>query len=110
MTNLERNARGISPSDLCSHCHLYPESIVHVLCDCEVTLEMWERIVDPDLRHAFASLGLQSWLLFNLQLESMGNLQRSLPIIFTSMIHLLWIECNHFVFSGKFSIPRLISS
>lgn len=42
MTNLERNERGIAASDVCPWCNLHPESIMHVLRDCEVTLEMWE--------------------------------------------------------------------
>lgn len=38
MTNAERLSRGISDSDLCPRCKTYPESIMHLLQDCEGTL------------------------------------------------------------------------
>lgn len=78
---------------------------MHVLRDCEITLAMWESVVDPNLWHSFAGLDLEAWLLFNLWLNSMDNLQWRWPISFASMVHLLWIDHNHFAFSGKSSMP-----
>lgn len=68
MTNLERKKRGIIDSDLCPRYKLYPESIMHILRDCEGRVELWEKIVDPDVWHLFASLGIDRWLEFNLKL------------------------------------------
>lgn len=105
MTNLERHERGISTSNLCSQCNDHPESILHLLRDCEGILEIWEKLVEPNEWHLFASLNLERWLRFNLQKSSMGNLRWNWSILFASMIHLIWIDRNHYVFSRKSVFP-----
>lgn len=107
MTNSERHLRGIADLNLCPRCHLYPETVMHVLRDCEITLELWEEIVDPAVWHLFASLGLERWLEFNLKHHRMGASSDHWPILFATMIHLLWIDRNHLVFSGKSALPSL---
>lgn len=107
MTNLEQYERGIEPSDLCPRCKNYPESIMHVLRDCEYVLELWEELVDPNVWHIFASASLDRWLDFNIHHLQMGTLAWSWPIVFATMVHLLWIDRNHFVFKGKTSLPSL---
>lgn len=81
------------------------ESIMHVLRDCECALELWEKIVDPNQWHKFASLGLHPWLEFNLSNSDVGLGSWNWPIVFGTMVHMLWIDRNHFVFLGKSSIP-----
>lgn len=101
MTNLERSTRGITNSALCPRCNLYPESILHLLRDCEIILELWEQIVDPSVWHLFVSLGLERWLEFNVCHQQMGASSLHWPIMFATMIHMLWIDRNHYVFFGK---------
>lgn len=101
MTNLECSTRGITNSALCPRCNLYPESILHLLRDCEIILELWEQIVDPSVWHLFVSLGLERWLEFNLRHQQMDASSLHWPIMFATMIHMLWIDKNHYVFSGK---------
>lgn len=105
MTNSTRFERGISDSASCPRCNQQDESIMHVLRDCEGTLEMWEQLVDPNQWHRFASLGLLQWLEFNLKTDRVGVGDWNWPIVFGSMVHMLWIDRNHYVFSGKSSIP-----
>lgn len=81
---------------------------MHILRDCESSLELWEKIVKPDHWHKFASLGLSKWLQFNLQDTSVGVEDWHWPMVFSSLVHMLWIDRNHFVFSGKSSILDLI--
>lgn len=107
MTNLERFDRGITDSNLCPRCNLQPESIMHVLRDCEGTLELWQQLVDPNMWHLFASLGLERWLEFNLGSASIGQFHWNWPILFGSMVHMIWIDRNHFVFSGQSAFPDL---
>lgn len=107
MTNEERKLRGITDSDICPRCNVHPESIMHVLRDCEGTLELWGRIVDPNVWHLFASLGLGQWLDFNLKTQKMGDSEWNWPIFFASMIQMLWIDRNQFVFLGKSAFPSL---
>lgn len=108
MTNQERADRGIASSNLCHHCHLYPESILHVLRDCEDTLELWEHLVKPNVWHLFASLGLDRWLEFNLGTADIGVTNYGWPILFGTMVHMLWIDHNHLVFSRKSVFPDMV--
>lgn len=107
MTNLERFDRGITDSDLCPCCNTYPESILHVLQDCEGTLDIWQQLVDPGVWHLFAGLGLERWLEFNLGSAPIGQLHWNWHILFGSMVHMLWIDRNHYVFSGKSALRDL---
>lgn len=57
MTNMERERRGISDNGLFPRCQQAPESIMHLLRDCEFAMDLWVQIVDPEKWHIFASLG-----------------------------------------------------
>lgn len=74
MTNEEHKVRRITASDTCPRCNQQPESILHILRDCEITLELWEQLVDPNVWHVFPSLSLVRWLDFNLKTQKMGDL------------------------------------
>lgn len=43
-----------------------------------------------------------------MQWLKMGALEWSWPIVFASMVHLLWIDRNHFVFSSRSVVPDLL--
>lgn len=90
MTNATRFKRGISDSASYPWCQQQDESIMHVLRDCEGTLEMWESIVDPNQWHRFASLGLHQWLEFNLKTDV--GVGRCLELA-----HCLWLYVSHVV-------------
>lgn len=108
MTNSERTRRGMTDSDECPRCHQAPESIMHLLRDCEASLELWEKIVKPSVWHSFASLGQQAWLELNLTSVDIGVENWHWPIEFGCLVHMLWIERNHLVFSGHATPPELI--
>lgn len=107
MTNCERHTRGIFDSNLCPRCDTHPESILYLLRDCECVLELWEQLVEPDVWHLFASLSLDRWLEFNIQRSSMGAIPWNWAFLFACMIHMIWIDRNHYVFSGKSTFPDL---
>lgn len=83
-------------------------AIMHLLWDCDGTLEIWEKLVDPHEWHLFASLGLHQWFPYNLQKAVIGPLRWNWAILFASLLHMLGIDHNHLVFSGKSSFPDLI--
>lgn len=66
------------------------------------------KLVDPNEWHLFANLGLQQWLIYNLQKSVTGSLRWDWSILFASFIHMLWIDRNHLVFSSKTAFPDLI--
>lgn len=101
MTNSQRLEYRICNSDLCPRCVQQPESILHVLRDCECVLQLWEKLVNPDEWHKFASLGLMEWLLFNFTAPNIGIGDSNWPILFGTMLYMLWIDRNHFVFSER---------
>lgn len=107
MTNATRFERGVSGTAHCLRCHQQDESIMHVLRDCDGAIELWEKIVDPNKWHSFASLGLHPWLELNLGNTDVGSGSFNWPIVFGTMVHMPWIDRNHFVFLGKSSIPDL---
>lgn len=45
---------------------------MHVLRDCDVVLELWEKIVNPEVWYKFASLRLHKWLEYYLQSHEVG--------------------------------------
>lgn len=65
MTNSIRFERGLINSDLCPRCYQQPESVMHILRDCDYALELSEKIVDPPQWHRFASLGQSQFLKFS---------------------------------------------
>lgn len=73
MANANRFAQGVLDSALCLRCQRRDESIMHILRDCDCTLELWENIVNPDQWHKFASLGLVQWIEFNLRSDDVGT-------------------------------------
>lgn len=81
---------------------------MHVLRDCEATLELCGKLVNPDMWHKFECLGHEQWLIFNLTDPSVGLGDWHWPLVFGSFIHMLWIDRNHFLFSGKSAMPHQI--
>lgn len=73
-----------------------------------MVLELWEKIVNPEVWYKFASLRLHKWLEYNLQSHEVGMGDLHWPIIFGLLVHMLWIDHNHYVFLGKLSLPDLI--
>lgn len=66
ITNVERKERGMSYSDLYPRCHRYPETIIHLLRDCEEVNDFWSKHLDPSIWSRFFSLGQQAWLDWNM--------------------------------------------
>lgn len=106
MTNVERTRRGMTGSDLCPRCSQAPETIMHVLRDCEFALTIWEKLVHPEVWHKFASLGHSKWLEYNLKSLDIGIGSWHWATVFGSLIHMLWVERNYLVFAGKSITPE----
>lgn len=73
----------MTDSDLWPRCLQYLETVMHILRDCEVAIELWERIVKQDIWHRFASVGLLQWLKFNMETTDGGKEDWHWPIVFS---------------------------
>ncbi|KAK7257213.1 hypothetical protein RIF29_31017 [Crotalaria pallida] len=71
LTNDERCRRGMIDDPLCPRCKAAPETLTHVLRDCEIVNDFWSPMIDDDNWVPFFSLGGLPWLLFNLSLPNM---------------------------------------
>lgn len=58
LTNAERKSRGMTNDELCPRCLHSPETIMHVLRDCEEVSSLWAKVVHQDKWSQFFSLGL----------------------------------------------------
>ncbi|GAU40905.1 hypothetical protein TSUD_297100 [Trifolium subterraneum] len=71
MTNEERRKINMTAHNSCLRCQQGPESIMHVLRD--YAMDIWSPIIKPNNWAKFFSLGLTSWLKWNLDNEDIGN-------------------------------------
>jgi hypothetical protein len=55
MTNQERVKIGISNDDSCSRCQLGPETVMHVLRDCEEAREFWSQSFNHNIRQKISA-------------------------------------------------------
>jgi hypothetical protein len=83
----------------CPRCQHGLESIMHVLRDCDEAMEFWYPIIKPNNWAKFFSLGLMSWLEWNLGNEDIGNTPWSWVTFFGVSINALWKDRNEFVFN-----------
>lgn len=72
LTNSERMKRGIAPNDLCPRCQAYPETLMHMLRDCEYVHDIWSKNINHDHCSKFFSLGLYAWMEWNLSQNDIG--------------------------------------
>lgn len=73
MTNVERRKRGMIACDICPRCNSGPESIMHLLRDCQDVKDWWSNIIDLEHWSKFFTCGLHSWLDWNLSCNKVGG-------------------------------------
>ncbi|KAJ1376792.1 ribonuclease H, partial [Sesbania bispinosa] len=102
---LKRLTRGMTLDDLCPRCGNAPETIMHMLRDCEVVAELWDSLIDNKNWSAFFSLGIDQWLRTNL--HNSANSVSGVPwnYIFPITIWLLWKDKNDLIFQYKTNLP-----
>lgn len=66
MTNVERQRRHMSNTDLCQVCKAGSEITIHILRDCPAMRGLWERIVPYRRRNTFFGQTLLEWMFSNL--------------------------------------------
>lgn len=62
LTNEERVRRGMADNSLCPRCNSAPETLMHVLRDCEAVQEFWNKYIDRSCWSKFFSIGSFHWL------------------------------------------------
>ncbi|CAN1175299.1 Putative ribonuclease H protein At1g65750 [Linum perenne] len=93
MTNTGRKRRNLTNDDSCSLCLNQPESVLHVLRDCEAAREVWKHFHQFDTSSVKWTLGLQDWLCFFLKSEG--------GLLFGAVCWFLWKARNNRVFGGE---------
>lgn len=78
---------------ICPRCNSCPETIIHVLRDCEETANLWSKVIDAANWSKFFSLGLVPWLEWKVPWSWMS--------FFTITIDCLWRDRICLVFSNE---------
>jgi hypothetical protein len=101
LTNDERYHRGMTRDNLCPRCGDYPETIMHVLRDCEEAKIFWNDLISQDVWSKFFSLGLYQWLNWNITTHSIGTTHDNWQTFFGVAVYELWKDRNSLVFNRK---------
>lgn len=72
LTSVERNRRGMSTDVLCPRCNSSPETIMHILKDCDEASQFWNRVIKPEYWSKYFSIGVIPWLDWNLSSAEIG--------------------------------------
>lgn len=73
LTNSEMVRMGMAQDNLCPRCNSAPETIIHLLRDCEEVQLFWDNCVDPNEWSRFFSMGSYQWLEDTLSKGDMVN-------------------------------------
>lgn len=103
-TNEERGRRGMTQDTLCPRCNSAPESLMHMMRDCEVVQNFWNHCIDPSLRSKFFSIGLHQWLDWNLSSKTVGSSPWNWNLLFSVTVRMNWKDGNSLVFSSSSSM------
>lgn len=98
MTNVARRRKGLTTDDTCPRCHSCPETIIHMIRDCEEVKEFLSNLIDPDNWSKFFRMGFHSWLDWNLSSKLIGTHHSTWPIVFGTAINDIWKKQNSLVF------------
>lgn len=85
---------------LCLGCQACPESVMHVIRDCEDVREFWYSMLKEDHVSWFFTLGLECWMYFNLSSLNVGVGPSDWSIFFGIAAYELWWDRNLLVFSN----------
>ena len=44
VTNVQLYKWGIKDTSMCTFCNLYEESVIHVFCECEIAMQLWQHV------------------------------------------------------------------
>lgn len=105
LTNHECMRRYMSNNDTCPCCHHGPETIMHMVWDCEELTLFWDCSVPSHSWAKFFSLGLHEWIQFNLSSLDSGNVNLDWPILFGVATYHLWNDRNKLVFNNRTNMP-----
>lgn len=99
LTNAERSHRGMTIDSQCPRCQDGPKTIMHTLQDCDDVRGLWESIVDEEQLSKFFSLGLYSWLAWNVSFAKMNLVHIPWNTLFGVLVYDLWCDRNNLVFN-----------
>lgn len=67
ITNVERVRRGFTQSEVCPVCHRCNETLLHLLRDCSLSMQIWKSFLGPSIWQTAQALDLNNWIRSNLQ-------------------------------------------
>jgi hypothetical protein len=104
ITNEERHKINMTDDNSCYRCQHGPESIIHVLRDCKEAMKFWSWIIKPYNWAKLFSLGLISWLEWNLGDEDIGIRPRVTS--FGVSVNALCKDHNKLIFNQYFNLRQ----
>jgi hypothetical protein len=110
LTNAVRAHRQMTNDDLCPRCQSQPETIMHMLRDCEDVQQYWNQFITEDYWAKFFSLGLHAWLEWNITTKNIGASSTDWPIFFGVSVWALWKDRNKLVFSRETELGNHLTS
>ncbi|KAF7838963.1 Ribonuclease H protein [Senna tora] len=106
LTNVQRVARKMVSSGVCSRCVGEKETCLHALRDCALIKNVWKRIVHPSKWRLFFSLNLENWVERNLSEEWGKSDSYNWKVIFGVACWWLWKVRNEVVFCEDVRVGR----
>ncbi|KAK2446428.1 hypothetical protein QL285_017240 [Trifolium repens] len=110
MTNAVRAHRQMTTDDTCPRCQTHPETIMHMLRDCEDAQNYWNQFITEDNWAKFFSLGLYAWLEWNISNNHIGASNTYWPTFFGVSVWSLWKDRNKLVFSRETKLGTNLTS
>ncbi|KAJ1443251.1 Reverse transcriptase zinc-binding domain [Sesbania bispinosa] len=105
LTNCERVKMGVTTSNLCPRCNSAPETIMHLLRDCDIVAELWESLIDSNSWSSFFSLRQDQWIRKNLEFSNHSVAGVNWSFIFLICIWSLSKDRNSLIFKQKTDLP-----
>lgn len=87
--------------NLCPRCQGGPETLLHMLRDCDEVQSFWQSVVHLDHLSRFFSLGTCSWLDWNMTEKYVGRIQLDWQLFFRVAVYELWRDRNSLAFSQE---------
>lgn len=73
LTNQERQKRGMRANPMCPRCNSSPETLMHMLRNCDEVFALWNEVLSPNSWIKFFSIGLYPWIEWNLSSNGIGR-------------------------------------
>ncbi|CAN1759813.1 Putative ribonuclease H protein At1g65750 [Linum perenne] len=97
LTNVGRKRRNLTDDENCANCPADAETVLHVLRDCKLAMDIWKQFRVFNLSDGIWRLGLRDWICSSLRSEK--------GVLFGIVCWLIWKARNDRIFNGANPAP-----